>query len=97
MDFNLAASTLTCVFQNKSAIVRTCVVEYDICDQEKEGLRNSEGNSSLESPSEVLLSLMLPSGSNCYVYRVTASDGTNTVVVEGRVRDDQNGKYYSIV
>ena len=93
VDFNLAASTLTCVFQNKSSVERTCVVEYNTCDQEKENLEN-EGNTSLESPSEVLLSLMLPSGPNCYVYRVTASDDTNTVVVEGRARDDQSSKYY---
>jgi hypothetical protein len=64
-------------------------VEYGVCDKEKESF--NEGNSSLESPSQVTLPLTLQSGSSCYTYRVTATDSSNTVVVEGR--DDQSGNY----
>lgn len=63
---------------------------YRVCDQE--GMFSNEGNSTLESDNEVILQLELSSGVNCYSYRVTASDGTNTVVVDGRVNQELHGK-----
>ena len=64
-------------------------MRYSECDQEKEVFK--EGNSTImESPNKVILQLDLSSGIDCYTYQVTASDGTNAVVVDGR--DDQRGK-----
>ena len=64
-------------------------MRYSECDQEKEIFK--EGNSTiLESPDKVILQLDLSSGADCYTYQVTASDGTNTVVIQGK--DDQRGK-----
>ena len=51
----------------------------------------AEENSTSESSDRVTLQLSLPSGSNCYVYTVTASDGTSTAMVEGMV--GQPGKH----
>ena len=92
VDFDQAASTLTCQFQSttQSSAERMCSVKYSVCDQEE--IFSNEGNSTtMVSSDKVILPLRLPSGSDCYTYRVTASDGTNTVVVEGT--NDQRGKH----
>ena len=89
VDIDPAASVLTCLFQNNhSSIETTCSVEYGKCDQEQ--VFKNEGNSTLESPYRVTLQLRLPSGSDCYMYTVTASDGVSTVVVVGKIG---SGKY----
>ena len=64
-------------------------MEYSLCNQER--VFTMERNSTLEFPNRVTLQLGLPSGSDCYTYTIRASDGTSTVVVEGRV--DPSGKH----
>ena len=60
-----------------------CSIEYTLCGQEQ--VFSNEGNSSLEAPDRVKLQLSLPSGSDCYMYAVTASDGASTVIVVGMI------------
>ena len=88
VDFNSAASTVTCQFHNHSSVERSCSVEYSRCDQEE--VFNKEGNSTLESPGVITLQLSLSNGPDCYTYRIVASDGTNIIVVEGK--NDQQGE-----
>lgn len=63
---------------------KTCSVEYGVCGQEQE--YTTKGNHTSESSNRVILQLLqLPSGSSCYTYTITASDGTDTVIVKGMV------------
>lgn len=90
VDVDSAASTLTCQFQNdQNTVQKTCSVEYSICGQEQ--VFTTKGNSTLELPDRVTLQLSLPSGSNCYAYTIRASNGTSTVIVEGKM--DPSGKH----
>ena len=64
-------------------------MEYSVCNQQQ--VFTTEGNSTLELPNRVTLQFSLPGDSDCYMYTIRASDGTNTVVVEGRM--NQSGKH----
>ena len=85
VDIDLTTSSLTCLFQNnQNTAEKTCSVEYSLCTHQ--GLVfSTEGNNTLEIPDRVTLKLNLTTGSNCYTYTVRASDGINTIVVEGRI------------
>ena len=83
VDDDPVASTLTCLFLNSpNTTTKFCSVEYGLCNQQR---FYYEGNSTLEFPNMVTIQIDLPSGSDCYMYTVRASDGTGTVIVEGRV------------
>ena len=74
-------STLTCLFQNdQKSVKKTCSVEYSICNQDR--VFYEVGNNTLEFPDRVTLEIK---ESDCYTYTIIASDGTKTVMVEGRV------------
>lgn len=62
-------------------------MEYSICDQKR--IFTEKGNSTLNNM--VTLQFSLPSGSDCYMYRVRVTDGGSTVAVMGMV-DSRTGK-----
>ena len=93
MSADSTSSTLTCQFQNnQNTNKKTCSVKYSVCDEEQ--IFTVEGNTTLESPNKVTLEINLPNGSDCYTYTITAFDGSNTVMVEGKVKPSGKQRLY---
>ena len=87
VEIDSTTSTLTCRFQNNlNTVEKTCSAVYSLCNQED--IFTTMGNSTSEFPNQV--TLQIPSGSDCYTYTIRASDGTSSVMVQGRV---DPGKY----
>ena len=83
VQYDFSASTFTCNFLNKMDIsIKYCSIVYGDCDQGQ--IRNAQGNSVPGSPNTVTLTVMTSSGSVCYT--AETSNGSFTLVVEGRVQ-----------
>ena len=68
---------------------KKCSIEYSVCGEEQ--VFTVEENATLESPNRVTVEISLPNESDCYIYTITAFDGSRTVIVEGKV--DPSGKH----
>lgn len=83
MKYDESASTVTCTFidQPGSAVsVRSCQIQYGDCSSEL--TKMSHGNATAK---EVVLNLRLTESGQEYCYLITASNGLDTVMVEGRI------------
>ena len=81
ISYNSADSTITCTFLNKmDNTTKSCSVRYGPCDNVNKTI-NDDGHRKL--PNTVVLQVTNPNSSFCYV--VTASNGSFTLVVEGRL------------
>lgn len=85
VEYNSATSIISCVFRDQlNTTGRLCTVMYGHCHQEL--VQSSEGYTTAETPNTVMLRLMLSGLNQEYCYVVTASNGTNTVIVKGSIR-----------
>ena len=87
MTFDSATSTLACIFQYPpttvmATVTRSCRFEYRMCQQDSRDTKVIEHNSSANT---IAVKLTLQSSSDTYCYKVTGSNGTYSVQVEGRI------------
>lgn len=81
MAYDADTSTIVCIFRNNARQSYTCSIRYGQCGKEMN--QAAQGNTTMDSSNRVLLK---PVGdlSGCYMYVVTASNTTHTVMVEGK-------------
>ena len=83
LSYDSAASTVTCTFldqQESVAFNRSCRIQYGDCPS-----KLTEVSSNTTTSNEIVLNLHLSGLGQEYCYIVTASNGSNIVMVEGRV------------
>ena len=83
VKYDSAASTLTCTFLDQPEDVassRSCRVQYGDCLSKLTGLSNDT-----TTANDIVLNLQLSGSGQEYCYLVTASNGSNVVMVEGRI------------
>ena len=71
--------------------IKYCSILYGDCDQRQ--TQNAQGNSTPEAPNTITLTVMTSGGSVCYT--AETSNGSFTLVVEGRLRSKCTPYYYS--
>ena len=83
VQYNFSASTFICNFLNQmDTSIKYCSIVYGDCDQWQTQI--ARGNSTPGAPNTVTLTVMISGGSVCYT--AEASNGSFTLVVEGRVQ-----------
>ena len=85
VKYDPATSAITCVFLNQPqgmVIVKSCQIQYGDC-QLKMTLTSNETTTT----NDVALNLQFSASGQEYCYVVTASNGSHTVMVEGRISE----------
>ena len=86
MKYDESASTITCTFLDlpeSTVSVRSCEIRYGGCSSDLAEL--SRGSTT--TTNEVVLNVLLTESDQEYCYLVTASNGLDMVMVEGRISE----------
>lgn len=90
VKYDAAESTITCIFLDQpegNAITRLCRIKYGDCSSEL-----TETSQDSSTTSEVPLKLQLPRSGQDFCYQITASNGSNIVMVDGKISKPYPGR-----
>jgi hypothetical protein len=84
--YDLTSSTISCQFFDQSTEIKSCYIQHGLCSEE---IDRYTGSNITSSSMTLSLKLNISDPSHEYCYRVTASNSTHTVIVEGQIGNCQ--------